>query len=511
MSAELPRRELKADTFAASVIILLATTVLQRAVGFGRGILFCRWLDPGTLGEWEMAYSFLLTAAPLAVLGVPGSFGRYTEHYRQRGHLQTFLRRTATWTAICGFGSVAAVGLFAPSMANLVFGDTSFSNLMIGASACLAAVILCHTLTSLLAGLRLYRAVSALNFIQSVVFAVVSLGLMWRSPTVEAVLIGYGASCIAASVCGFVWLWPAIVGDRPSAERLGHSQFWSKLLRFAFFIWVTNCLSNLFAIIDRYMLVHCAGMSAAEALAKVGDYHSSRVIPLLLISVADLLSGMVMPHLSHDWELGRRDQVSHRLNLTLKLTSLGMLAVGACILAAGPFLFHVVLQGKYNGGLEVLPWTLAGCLWFGIYSIAQNYLWCAERATLNVYPLVIGLATNIALNFILLPSMGLQGAVLATAISTALALALVLLISQRHGMRVDPGTWLTAAAPMVAGFGTSVAIVGVLALAAAALATGWILTSSERDELIQTARSSWQSFTRRLSRNRIPAAGQAST
>ena len=94
-----PARRLRPDTLAASVAILLVVSVVQRTIGFGRGVLFCRWLTPEELGQWEMAYSFLLLAAPLVVLGLPGSFGRYLERYRQRGQLRTFLRRATIWTA----------------------------------------------------------------------------------------------------------------------------------------------------------------------------------------------------------------------------------------------------------------------------------------------------------------------------------------------------------------------------------------------------------------------------
>src|SRR3989337_1137354 len=85
------------DSLAASVMVLLVVSVVQRSVGFGRGILFCRWLSPDELGQWDMAYSFLLLAAPLIVLGLPGSFGRYLERYRQRRQLRTLLRREANW------------------------------------------------------------------------------------------------------------------------------------------------------------------------------------------------------------------------------------------------------------------------------------------------------------------------------------------------------------------------------------------------------------------------------
>ncbi len=103
------KSQLRPDTLAASVVILLAANVVQRSVGFGRGILFCRWLTPDELGTWEMAYSFLLLAAPVVVLGLPGSFGRYLERFRQRGQLRTFLRRASIWTATLTLVAVSLI------------------------------------------------------------------------------------------------------------------------------------------------------------------------------------------------------------------------------------------------------------------------------------------------------------------------------------------------------------------------------------------------------------------
>ena len=98
---------LPTDTLVDSVMILLVLTVVQRLVGFVRAVLFCRWLDPEQLGLWDMAFSFLVLAAPLSVLAIPGSFGRYLEHYRRRGQLRRFLRRTIL---ACGGLALAAFG-----------------------------------------------------------------------------------------------------------------------------------------------------------------------------------------------------------------------------------------------------------------------------------------------------------------------------------------------------------------------------------------------------------------
>ncbi|QDT73937.1 lipopolysaccharide biosynthesis protein [Lacipirellula limnantheis] len=500
------RRSLKADTLAASVIILLTVTVVQRTVGFGRGILFCRWLSPESLGEWEMVYSFLMLAAPLAVLGVPGSFGRYAEHYRQRGHLRTFLNRTTIWTAVCGLISVAVIEGLAPQLSDLMFGDAKYADVMRNVGFCLLTIIVQHTLTALLTALRLYRIVSAMQFAQSILFAIISLGLMWRWPTMNSILFGYAIACLASSAGAIVWAWPAFRDlDRPE-DDLVHREFWGKLLRFAFFVWVTNLLTHLFAIVDRYMIVHYANLSPTEALQQVGHYHSSRIIPLLMVSVADLLSGLVMPHLTHDWEAGRPENVSKRLNLTIKLSAICMMAFGVAVLASAPLLFHTILQGKYDDGLHVLPWTMAGCVWYGIYVVAQNYLWCAEKAKLSTAPLMIGLLVNVVLNFILLPTQGLHGAVLATAISTCICLLVVLWLNQLHGMQVDRGAWLLALAPTALGFGLWPSVVTTLAVLVASLATPWLLTELEQRELKHFAVESLTKFLPALRRERAPAA-----
>jgi O-antigen/teichoic acid export membrane protein len=215
------------------------------------------------------------------------------------------------------------------------------------------------------------------------------------------------------------------------------------------------------------MIIHCSGLDPDVALEQVGHYHSSRIVPLLLVSFADLLSGLIMPHLSHDWELGHREEVGRKLNLAVKLTGLGMHSVGVCVLLFSPFMFGVILQGRYNDGLAVLPWTLAGCVISGIYVVAQNYLWCAEHPRLAALPLAMGLLVNVVLNLFMIPAWGLHGAVIATGIATILCLASILYLSYRHGMKLDLGTWLVCAMPVTLAWGVvpaTIALIGVMVL-----------------------------------------------
>ncbi len=479
-----PARALRTDTLAGSVLVLLVLTGVQRLVGFGRAVLFCRWLDAEQLGQWDMAMGFLVLAAPLAVLAVPGAFGRYVERYRQQGQLRTFLRRTGAACAGLTAAAVAVVDLGRDWVAVAVFGSAEFRGLVLALAAALAAVIAFNFMTELFIALRNARLVSGLMFLNSLAFAVLGLGLLlgWRNDA-TSVIAAYGAANLlsaAAALSFLVRAWGAIPSQGPP---LAPQALWTRLMPFAMWVWTTNLMCNLFEVADRYMIVHFSGVEPGAALAMVGQYHSSRVVPLLLLSVAQMLGSMITPHLSADWEAGRRDEVSARLRLFLKLLAFALTAAGAAVLWASPLLFGVALEGKFADGQAVLPWTLTYCAWFGLAMVAQNYLWCAEKAWQSSAALGLGLAVNVGLNMALLPRLGLLGAVLATAAANALALGLIVALARRLGLRTDRGLWVALALPPTVVLGPWAAAVLLGAVALEALATDRLLDPWEKRRL----------------------------
>jgi PST family polysaccharide transporter len=472
-----------ADSLADGMMLLLALTVVQRLVGFARSLLFCRWLSPDELGRWDLAFCFLLLAAPLAVLGLPGSFGRYVEHFRQKGQLRVFLRRTTFVAALCAAAGVLLVCLAPRAFSRLIFEDPGYARLTLVVGMTLAAVIVFNYLVELLTALRQIRAVSRMQFVNGLAFALFGSGLVlcWRAGA-EAVVAAYGAACVVSSLGG-LWLVARLWRSIPAAdEPLPHAALWAKLVPLAGWIWVTNLLVNLFDVADRYMIVHFSGFDAEVAMAVVGQYHSSRVVPMLLVSVAALLTGVLVPYLSHDWEAGRREKVAATMNTVLKTVSLLLTAGGAAILLASPLLFSWAFSGKYERGLSVLPWTIIYCVWFALGNLGHAYLWCAERPRLGSMALVVGLVVNVALNLALVPLLGLLGAVLATAFANAVTLVLIYVCGSGAGLRIQRATWWVAALPLILAAGAWPAVVAVGLASVAALRSRWFFTEEEKSQ-----------------------------
>ncbi len=475
------KRATAVDSLALGMVFALSAVVLQRLVGFVRGILFCRFLPDDQLGQWSLAFSFMLLFAPLTVLGLPGSFGRYVEFYRSRGTLRSFLRRTTLVTALLAVVGIAALALGRDWFGWLIFNDVGQGSLVLLLALVLVGVVSFNFLTELLTALRKVRWVSYMQFASSIVFAVVGIGLVAGTTLgIKGVVIAYGASCLLPAVCVMPFMW-GIWRELPTGPTLRGSALWSKLVPFAAWVWVINIMTNMFDAADRYMILHFAPLPAGAAQSMVGQYHSSRIVPLLMVGAATMIAGVLLPYLSHEWEAGRRGEVSHRVNLAIKIVALSFTAGAAAILLLSPILFGWVLAGRYDAGLSVLPLTLVYCVWFSLFLVANTYLWCDEKASLGSAALLVGVLGNIGLNLVLVPTLGLQGAVIATAAANAITLSLLYVLCRRRKMRLTVGTLLVTLLPLVLLLGAWQAAVLALAVAVVAATGSWLFDAREKE------------------------------
>jgi polysaccharide transporter, PST family len=487
--APAPAAPIRAGSLAEGVLILFALTIVQRIVGFVRGVWFCRSLDADQLGQWDLAFSFMMLAAPLAVLGLPGSFGRYAETYRGQGLLRMFLRRTGWATLIPSVAFCVAMAAAAPWVSQLVFDSREQTSLVLAMAAALGGFIAFNYLTSLFVALRSTRIVSLMQFSNTLLFAGAGFLLLdGRGARAEMAVAAFGLACFISAAVALVWmvrLWRELPKDEPF-----HSQhaMWSRLMPFAFWVWVINWVSNSFEIADRYMIVHFSGRTHEEALSLVGEYHSARVIPALILGLAELLGALATPHLVRDWEAGRRDVVDARLRMILKTFVLAFVGGSVLLLFASPLFFHFALGDKFGVGRDLFPWALACSLWTGIAVISHNWLWCAERSRLVTIGMAIGLAANVGLNLVLLPRYGLGGVVIAASVGKLTMMTIDLGLCRAFGMKFDRGLFIAGLLPGLLILGAWPAAAATLIVASGFIRPLSLFDAAERRQLAEAYR-----------------------
>jgi O-antigen/teichoic acid export membrane protein len=433
------------------------------------------------------------------VFSLPGTFGRYAEYYRQRGRLRPFLLQTTMACAATAALGVSLIVAFRQFLSTLIFDSPDHETLVLLLAGSLLIVVAYNYSISLFTALRTVRLASAMEFVNGIMFAVLGILLLifWRCDA-SAVILAYGGAgliCVLGASYWYRKAWKiAAVTPTVPPEILGTDHeggIWRKLIPFTSWLLLINLLTNLYGYTDRYLILHFSPGDYHDRLATVGQYFSARVVPLLLVSLAVMISGILLPHLSHDWESGRRDRVSFRLNLFMKLATVGLFAVGTVVLAAAPLLFEVAFRGKYAEGSAALPGMLVATVWFGSATIAQQYLWCAERAGTIGFALAVGLAVNVTINLLFLPTLGLTSAVLAAIAANLVTMLLVLYFAKRLGFEVHRGVWLLLAAPATLYFGTWAAIIALAAVAFVALRSEWIFNAEEKEKIAERWEAYW--------------------
>ena len=478
--------KLVSDSIATGIMFALALTVGQKIIGFVRGILFCRFMTDQELGQWSMAWSSIMLLAPLAVLGLPGCFGRFTEFYRTRGQLQTFITRIATISILLTGLLAAALVVFPSWFSNVIFGSPEQLELVICLSVTLVIVSVYNFVSSLMESLRQVRVATAMRFVTGVLFAVVGIAFIstWENKAAAAA-IAYAVSSLVGLVPAIWVFWKLRDCGLESVPKsnLSHKDMWKRIAPFAIWLWASNFCHNFFEVSDRYMLIHWSSQSFEIAQGYVGQYHSGRVVPLLLVSVATMLGGVLMPYMSAHWEAGNKEKAVEQLNWTVKLIALSFTAGGILVMLLSPLLFDWILEGRYNDGLRVLPLTLIYCIWFCLFVVGQDYLWVAEKGKWAALSIFLGLVANIALNMILIPQMGLNGAVIATTLGNAINVVMIFGFNHLFGCKTNSGIWVCAAAPLILLTSTGVAIIAMIWFAFLAVRTNWFFTDVEKASL----------------------------
>ncbi len=478
------RRNTMADTFAKSIFLIGFLMVLQRGIGFLRSFYVCGALTAEQVGRWDLAFNFLVIAAPLAVLGIPGSFGRYLARLERDGRQFRFLRQTLLVCLTLAAAASSLAWWFDHTIARYFFGSTAFARDVRLLAVCLPAVIFFNFATSWFSGKRLNRFVFRIQFAQTAFFAVLCVvGFRFFAASAASVVVAYGLSCLAGlALAASYWLV-----DREPEQPHGSGPLpvgiWNKLLPFAIWVWVSNALTNLFAMCDRMLLVNFYPEANADVQFLIGQYHTACLFPLLLTTVGAMAASTGMPYLSRDWEAGDRESVCHHLNAMLKAMGLICLTAAVAIQLLAPLMFGVIWQDKFAVGEALLPITLCFCSLAAVSVVAQNYFWCIEKTWIGSGLLLVGLVVNFGFGWVLIDSFGIGGVASSTLIAHAIVLAAVLILCRLQGLKLDVGVYVVCIALLSIAVGKLAAAIALALLVLLTWSTSLLVDAETKRRL----------------------------
>ena len=247
---------------------------------------------------------------------------------------------------------------------------------------------------------------------------------------IEAVLI----SNVIASLTSFVLLLPTI------SERLKfklNRNLIKRLLKFGLPYFPAGLASMLVQGIDRPILSHLTDLST------VGIYNACYKLGIFMMLFVNMFQFAWQPFfLQNADEKNAKELFSKVLTYFTLAGSIVLVFLSLFIndIVTVKILGRSLIASSYWSGLSIVPVILLGYLFNGIYVVFTAGIYIKEKSIYVPFITGLGALINIAVNFALIPSMGMMGAAFAT-LASYIVIALGFFIVTQRFYKINYEYW----------------------------------------------------------------------
>jgi len=406
--------------FTQDVGLIGITQLLLRLGGLILIPIMTKTLGAHQYGIWAQISVAISLLTPLVMLGLSTTIVRFLAGEKEKEKIrESFLSVVAV---IIFTGSLLSVILFCSSdfLASIVFSDINASYFIKAASFLVLISALDEiTLTyfRIFGQIKMYSTLTLLkSFGEICLISYLLLSGFGLLGVIIALLIVGGVIFAVA----FSHIMLQIGFKLPKFSELKpYLRYGMPLTPNAMIMWIINSS-------DRYVIGYFMGASA------VGIYSAAYSMGSLITFFLTPIGFILFPTTSKLYEEKRIEEVRNYLKYSLKYFLIFAIpcAFGLSVLAMP--LLHILTTSEFVSGSIVVPFVAFGVITFGIFQICIYIIHLAKKTELNVILLGTSAISNIILNIILIPYIGILGAAVATLISYSVLAAFTVFVSFKY-------------------------------------------------------------------------------
>ncbi|HEY2160325.1 MAG TPA: lipopolysaccharide biosynthesis protein [Solirubrobacteraceae bacterium] len=358
--------------------------------------VYTRYINPAGYGEVELLANGVIFISILARFGIIEAFLRYHFTDSDQERRDALARRAVLFTLLTTTVVSIALAVAAGPLSKLVLGHRDVPIFLIAVLGLWAFtnLELAYGLLRVDERVRVYATASLINVGLTIVASVVLVVGLGKGA--NGLLLGnYGASTVV--LLGLWWTMRHRLLPRhgAGAERLG------TLLRFGLPTVPAEASVYALSIIDRYYIYHGRSPTLAG-----------------LYSIAIKLAGAVAfivrafqyawPPLAYSVTDDNEAARLYGLVATYYVLISGWVVAGLALL--GRWVVRLLAAHSYYGAYRALPWVALGWALYGLWVVFLVIAGRAKVTTRNFPAALAGLAANVVLLIVLVPSLGIAGA-----------------------------------------------------------------------------------------------------
>lgn len=413
--------------------ILMILNPLSLAISYVvMSILLPRVMRTESYGTYNLAMSYLQLFVLLSLLGQDTSLMRFIPQYvvqEKWGHLRGIITKSVQHSQIMAF-----------SLIILLAGVIYWLNPKLGPETTLTFFMTLPLISILsLTGIReaSLRALKQVAYaylpdsiIRPLVLGVLALSVfLWTQVTISApMLMGLSiAAVLTSTVVGSYWLYTSLPKDVVSASPHYESRYWLKVALPLFFISSMNLLLKRTDVIMLGMLQDLESVAYYSVATRLADLAAFGLLVVNMIAA---------PMISELYNKGDRKELQKIITLAARGIFVLTVLVTLFMIIAGKLLLGVS-GPQYVIGYTPLLILLAGQVINALSGSVGFIMTMTGHQNQAALIVAGGALLNILLNLLLIPPLGMNGAAIATAISTALW-NIIMLIYVMKKLKLNP-------------------------------------------------------------------------
>ncbi len=378
--------------------------------------------DPSALGIFNLSYAVYIIASQFAAAGVHYSVLRSSAHYSDDAETRRRLLWTGASLALAlGLLVGAAIWLAAPLFGQL-FNSAASGRAIAWVGLGLTLFPLNKVLISYINGMRHMRAFSVLQAARYILVMAWVVGVALSDLAFEAASLAFFAAELVTVIAALLYLGRAGLLGRYTFDRAWltqHVRFGLKSLPSGMFLEINTRVDVL--IIGIFLSEREVGIYSFAAMLADGLYH---MLAMVRVNVNPILVA------------ARRDQAWEQSLRLMRLSRRGMLplvSLASLLIGAGYFIAveHILVKPELLEGLVPLAILLGGLTLISTFVPFDNLLMVSGFPGYQTLQNFVVVVTNIVLNIILIPQLGIAGAALGTAASYMVGLIVLFSMSRR--------------------------------------------------------------------------------
>jgi len=387
-------------------------------------IILARILKPENFGIYSLTLSIAMVSIAFSNLGIDGAVVRYTAFYagkgnlkKIKGHLYYFFRIKFILALII----TSILVLFSRNLA-LLFGDEKLATPFMLAGGIIFFASLSNFFNSFFMGLQEFKYLFLRQSIYEVSRWVIGLPLALTFLAIGA-LAGYSIAHLVSFLLllcfAFLRYKDYLMGERSEADRSSR--------KFIGFMTIASVSGIIYAYVDSVMIGYFLGSTF------VGFYRASYTIVFAIVGLTSSLATVLFPSFT---QMSNRE-IMFALKKLNKYTSMIAFPAALGVFYLSKELITVVYGTDYLYAIPAMM-ILAFALIPGAFNYLITIFNSKERADISASIITASMILNVVLNYILILSMGIAGAALATVISRFfLIVSVILLLWKIFGIKTD--------------------------------------------------------------------------